>query len=222
MGMFTDALKDGLRGGEKLKLRDVEITSALSDPRMVQSLFSGKLNRFGRIVTGAPVVRSMRQSVTRTQGALQRQSRQVLDSTVMAKDVSTFDLRRYALLGAEARLREIETELSAIRKAFPELREGGRLVEGSPMTGRSAGDQPHRPRSRMSAAQRKAVSERMKKYWAARRGKEGNGGQPTTTSGKPTAVRTASKRRPRKMSAAARKRISDAQKKRWAKLRKTA
>ncbi len=46
-------------------------------------------------------------------------------------------------------------------------RKGRRLAASGPgeMSGKSRG----RPRRRMSAAQRKAVGERMKKYWASRR-----------------------------------------------------
>ena len=46
MGMFTDALKDGLGSGEKLKLVDGENQiRILSEPKMVESMFNGKLNR---------------------------------------------------------------------------------------------------------------------------------------------------------------------------------
>lgn len=63
----------------------------------------------------------------------------------------------------------------------------------------------------MSAAQRKAVSERMKKYWAARSSqKDQSATGPKTLLGHKGS---------RKMSAAARRRIGDAQRKRWAKLK---
>ena len=81
-------------------------------------------------------------------------------------DLSRDELQRLARLGAEARLRELRREEDAIRQAFPDLFRGG-AARG----GRSAADASARPRRqyRMSAAQKKAVSERMKKYWAARR-----------------------------------------------------
>jgi hypothetical protein len=73
----------------------------------------------------------------------------------------------------------------------------------------------------MTAAQRKAVGERMKKYWAARRGGSETTGTTSSDSteraSKPAAGAT--KRGPRNMSPEARKRISDAQKARWAKQR---
>ena len=80
----------------------------------------------------------------------------------------------------------------------------------------------------MSAAQRKAVGARMKKYWAARRaGSETTAAPNGTPKAKGTraakgAKRGTAKRGPRKVSAAARKRMSQAQKKRWAAKRKAA
>lgn len=82
-------------------------------------------------------------------------------------DLSRSDLNRLALLGAKARLEELRQEEALIRRAFPSLFGGAR---GKGATG-AANDQPasRRRRGRMSAAGRKAVSERMKKYWAERR-----------------------------------------------------
>ena len=69
-------------------------------------------------------------------------------------------------LGAQARLDQLQSEIAAIRRAFPGL---GR---GRPPA--AAGEAPgRRRRSRMSAAARRAVSVRMKKYWAARRKAKG-------------------------------------------------
>lgn len=70
-------------------------------------------------------------------------------------------LRRLAQLGAKARLEELREEEAAIRAAFPDLFGRGRQ-------GARASAAPRR-RRRMSAANRKAVSERMRKYWAERR-----------------------------------------------------
>jgi hypothetical protein len=87
--------------------------------------------------------------------------------------LATFDLKSYARRGAEARLRELAEEAKQLLKVFPDLsasfdedelplsfilRRGAR----KPPTGRR--------RRKMSAAQRKAVSARMKKDWASRRG----------------------------------------------------
>lgn len=105
----------------------------------------------------------------------------------MATDLSREQLRRLARLGAERRLEELRQEDAAIRAAFPELDERGgsragrrgrrpgkaATGAGSPASGTSAKRQPRkaakRRRTPMSAAQKKAVSERMKKYWATRR-----------------------------------------------------
>ena len=73
-------------------------------------------------------------------------------------------LRRLARLGATARLGQLRQEEAAIRAAFPELFRRGRKKAG----GGEASD-AGRPRKNMSLAARKAVSERMRKYWAERR-----------------------------------------------------
>ena len=88
-------------------------------------------------------------------------------------NLSQEQLRRLARLGAMARLEQLRQEEAAIRAAFPEL--FGRGRRGGAGTGtasngqaRSAGGRRRRRRA-MSAAGRKAVSERMRKYWAERR-----------------------------------------------------
>jgi len=80
-------------------------------------------------------------------------------------------LRRLARLGAIARLEQLRQEEAAIRSEFPELFGRGRR-EGSAVaaSARAAGTGRRRRRRRkMSAEARKAVSERMRKYWAERR-----------------------------------------------------
>ena len=82
-------------------------------------------------------------------------------------------LRRYARLGASARLADLERERQEILRAFPELRNerspGTRALVEDPdrLAGGETGSR--RGRRSMSAAQRKAVSARMKRYWATRR-----------------------------------------------------
>jgi hypothetical protein len=73
------------------------------------------------------------------------------------------ELLRLARLGAEARLQALKNEIAAIYRQFPALRRGGAAGETN---ARSA---PRGRRRPMSAAERRAVSERMTKYWAARR-----------------------------------------------------
>ena len=148
-------------------------------------------------------------------------------------ELDNAQVRQWAVKGAEQRLLEIAAEASAIYQTFPELRErGGNQAgkRGVDAASASGGGGRGRGRANMSAAQRKAVSERMRKYWAARR--EGTvGGTSSGTAKRGRAGAGAAKgdgaqaaaggrRGPRKMSAAARKRISDAQKKRWAESRK--
>jgi hypothetical protein len=83
-------------------------------------------------------------------------------------------LRTYARLGAIRRLEELRQEEAAIRAVFPDLFGRGRR-RGMSAVASDAGksETSQRRRRGMSAAQRKAVSERMKKYWAARRKAKG-------------------------------------------------
>jgi hypothetical protein len=73
------------------------------------------------------------------------------------------------------RLEEIRQEEASIRAAFPELFRPGRRPGSTNQAAAAAGTDEAQPRRRrrrgkpMTAAQRKAVSERMRKYWAARR-----------------------------------------------------
>ena len=80
----------------------------------------------------------------------------------MAKRIAQDELRALALVGARARYADLRAELNALLKAFPELGRSG---------GAAAGGRKHRAgrKSPMSAAERRQVSERMKKYWAERR-----------------------------------------------------
>ncbi len=83
----------------------------------------------------------------------------------MAVSLNQRELHRLARVGAQARLEELAHERALILKAFPGLEAG--LPLSFPA---DAGQRPARARRRrMSAAQRKAVSLRMRKYWAARR-----------------------------------------------------
>lgn len=76
-------------------------------------------------------------------------------------------MRRFARLGALRRLEELRSEESAIRVAFPELfRKGSRP---DVMMGAVGTVTRSRKPYRMSAEAKKAVSERMRKYWAERR-----------------------------------------------------
>jgi len=73
-------------------------------------------------------------------------------------------LRELARSGAEAVLKQLRAEIIAIERTFPEL--------ALPNKRRAVRQAFQKARTRMRAmtdAERKAVSERMKKYWAERR-----------------------------------------------------
>jgi hypothetical protein len=74
-------------------------------------------------------------------------------------------LRRLARLGAIARLEQLRQEEAAIRQEFPDLFRRGRRAAATTAASSPAG----RRKKSMSPANRKAVSERMRKYWAERR-----------------------------------------------------
>jgi hypothetical protein len=85
-------------------------------------------------------------------------------------DLNRNDLKNLARLGAKARLEELRQEEAAIRRAFPELFSKGAAAAPAAKAGGR-----RRRRRRMSAAARKAVSDRMTKYWAERRKSKGKG-----------------------------------------------
>jgi hypothetical protein len=69
-------------------------------------------------------------------------------------------LLRLAQHGAAARLQELQNEITAIQRAFPDLR-------GGAQTGRKSGKRAGVPKRRqLSKAARKAISEAQKKRWA--------------------------------------------------------
>jgi hypothetical protein len=73
-------------------------------------------------------------------------------------------LRELARTGAEVTLKRLRAEMIAIERTFPELA----LPMRRRAIRRSVAHATNRTR-RMSAAARKAVSQRMKRYWAERR-----------------------------------------------------
>jgi hypothetical protein len=85
-------------------------------------------------------------------------------------------LRRLARLGAMARLEQIRAEEAGIRSEFPELfgRGSRREESGSDPVAAVVAKGRRRRRRAMSAAGRKEVSERMRKYWAERRKAKGS------------------------------------------------
>jgi hypothetical protein len=80
------------------------------------------------------------------------------------------DILTWARRGAEARWVELQAEVASLVKAFPHLSSHtSRGRKPAAAIAASSNSAPRRRRSKMTPAQRKAVGERMKKYWAERR-----------------------------------------------------
>lgn len=78
--------------------------------------------------------------------------------------LSSDRVRELAKEGADRLLRQLRAEIIAIERTFPELALSQRRRQV-----RQAVQQAQKSTRTMSAAARKAVSRRMKKYWAERR-----------------------------------------------------
>ena len=89
----------------------------------------------------------------------------------MANTLSRVEVKRLALIGAQSRLDALNAEIATIVRAFPELSRGRATATATAV----GNDTPRKGRGgrkrnwNMSDAQKRAVSERMKKYWAGRR-----------------------------------------------------
>ena len=90
------------------------------------------------------------------------------------------ELNRLARLGALRRLEELRQEEASLRAAFPDLGAPGqpaarrrgrppRKAQAAAAAADRGGSARKRRRRKMSPAERRAVSERMRKYWADRR-----------------------------------------------------
>jgi hypothetical protein len=69
-------------------------------------------------------------------------------------------------MGAVARLLELEAEAAAIRKAFPGVKKAQTVA---PASAGPLAKPKTKKRKKMSAEARKAIGDRMKAYWAAKR-----------------------------------------------------
>jgi hypothetical protein len=78
--------------------------------------------------------------------------------------MASVELRRLAIVGARARLQELQGEIAALVRAFPEIGRAGARPAVSTLKRKKPGR-----KTPMTAAERKEVSERMKRYWASRR-----------------------------------------------------
>lgn len=88
-------------------------------------------------------------------------------STRMAAALDAKELYRLARIGAAERLTQLERERAVLLRAFPGLKQGERTAPDAAASEVKSSSR----RRRMSAEARKAVSLRMKKYWAERRRK---------------------------------------------------
>jgi hypothetical protein len=115
--------------------------------------------------------------------------------------------------GARSRISTLMAEIEQIRRAFPDLDGApGKLGRERRQVAASDGNDAaglKRKRRGMSPAQKRAVGERMRAYWASRRSASGN---TPTEAGEQTTQAAPVKR---VMSAEAREKIAAAQRKRW-------
>jgi len=86
----------------------------------------------------------------------------------VAKKIADSELRSFALVGARARLGALQAEVASLLATFPELR-GARDAKAAATDGSLLARKKSGRKRPMSAAEKKAVSERMRKYWAERR-----------------------------------------------------
>jgi hypothetical protein len=96
----------------------------------------------------------------------------------VAKKLTAAEMHRLARLGAAAKLAQLERDISALKRAFPGLKAQAGPVATPPSDGPrhdapGASAPSHGRRTPMSPAERQTVSDRMKRYWDARR-KAGN------------------------------------------------
>ncbi|MEO5823424.1 MAG: hypothetical protein ABIT71_23215 [Vicinamibacteraceae bacterium] len=96
-------------------------------------------------------------------------------------------IKALARQGAAQRYQELQAELAALTATFPELARGGKR-RAAPAAAPKASS---RRRRSMNAAQRKEVSERMSKYWAARRAEKADGSGSTKSKGRRKAAKKA-------------------------------
>ena len=90
--------------------------------------------------------------------------------------MAAVDMKSLARAGAAARLAELASEAAAIRKAFPGIQASGgenrfpwRKRKSAAASDSWVSSGRTRKRKPMSAAMKREVSKRMKKYWASRR-----------------------------------------------------
>src|SRR5215207_7968718 len=124
--------------------------------------------------------------------------------------MTSSQMQEFARFGAQARLQAIEEERRAIVEAFPDLGRSSGSTNG-------AFSPPTPGRKGMSPSQRRAVGERMKAYWAKRRGEKAGTAAPDKQSASDAAATPANRPSKRKgMSPAARKAHGERMRAFWA------
>jgi hypothetical protein len=92
----------------------------------------------------------------------------------MPNTLSRVEVKQFALIGAQARLDALNAEIASLYRAFPELSRG-KVKTAKTTAAAATSETPRKGRGgrkrnwNMSDSQKRAVSERMKKYWAGRR-----------------------------------------------------
>jgi hypothetical protein len=130
------------------------------------------------------------------------------------------DLQALARYGAQARLTQLAQEIDDLRRAFPDLDTDDNVVRTSRKAQAEVArtDKTRlRKRTPMTAAQKRAVGERMRAYWASRRRRTAID---TSTAGTAKQAQPAAATTKRVMSPEARERIAAAQRKRWRKVKR--
>jgi len=87
----------------------------------------------------------------------------------VAKRIAQAALRELALVGARAKLLTLRAEMASLVRLFPELGRGSQAKSSGAELGLTKRRKKPGRKHPMSAAERRAVSERMRKYWAERR-----------------------------------------------------
>jgi hypothetical protein len=115
---------------------------------------------------------------------------------------SGINMQDLARAGAEARLDALRAEQAALLAAFPDLRGSSSGQTRGTQARASQGAAPARSsgkrRSGMSPAQRKAVGERMRAYWAARRAEKSGAGSGQAGATEGGAAKTRGRKRGRR------------------------
>jgi hypothetical protein len=112
----------------------------------------------------APAKRRARERVGESEGRQPLGKTKGMSMARGSRGLSVEQLREMAKQGAEEALRRLRAEVVAIERTFPEL-----ALPQRRRAARQAINSAGRQARTMSAAARKAVSARMKKYWAERR-----------------------------------------------------